>query len=105
MDWLLLIIAGLFEIVWATGLKYTEGFTKTIPSLITGAAMFISFWLLSLSLKTLPMGTAYAVWTGVGIVGTVIFGILWADESASLLRIGCILLILAGIIGLKFVEG
>jgi quaternary ammonium compound-resistance protein SugE len=104
MDWLLLIVAGLFEIVWATGLKYTEGFTKTIPSLITVTAMIVSFWLLSLSLKTLPMGTAYAVWTGVGTVGTVIFGILWAGESAHALRIGCILLILAGIVGLKLVE-
>lgn len=101
MEWIFLTLAGLFEIVWASGLKYTEGFTKLIPSAITIAAMIISFWLLSLSLRTLPLGISYAIWTGIGTVGTVIFGIMWLGESASIIKIIFILMILIGIIGLK----
>lgn len=100
-NWLILIIAGLFEIFWAIGLKYTDGFTKLIPSFFTILAMLISIWLLSISLKTLPLGTAYAVWVGIGTVGTVIAGIILFDDSINLLRIISILFIIVGIIGLK----
>lgn len=101
MAWLLLILAGFFEVVWAIGLKYTEGFTRLYPSLYTLLAMLVSFLLLSKSLKTLPMGTAYTVWTGIGAIGTVIYGIYFLGEPATLIRIGCISLIIAAIIGLK----
>ena len=101
MAWVLLVIAGLFEVVWAIGLKYTEGFTRLWPSVATLAAMGISFWLLGEAMKTLPVGTAYAVWVGVGAVGTVILGILLFDEPASVARLLSVLLIVAGIIGLK----
>lgn len=101
MEWFILTLAGIFEIIWAVGLKYTEGFTKFIPSSITIAAMFISFWLLSIALKTLPLGVSYAVWTGIGTIGTVIFGIILLGESASIMKIIFIALILIGIIGLK----
>lgn len=101
MDWMFLILAGIFEIVWASSLKYTEGFTKLTPSIFTVAAMLISFWFLSLSLKTLPLSISYAVWTGIGIVGSVFFGILWLGEPASVLRLFFIILILIGIVGLK----
>ena len=101
MSWVLLVIAGLFEVGWAIGLKYTEGFTRLWPSLATLAAMAISFWLLGAAMKTLPVGTAYAVWVGVGAVGTVILGILLFNEPASVARIVSLLLIVAGIVGLK----
>lgn len=101
MPWILLLIAGLFEVGWAIGLKYTEGFTRLWPSLATLAAMAISFWLLGEAMKTLPVGTAYAVWVGVGAVGTVILGILLFNEPASVARIVSVLLIVAGIVGLK----
>lgn len=101
MSWVLLVIAGLFEVGWAIGLKYTEGFTRLWPSLATLAAMAISFWLLGAAMKTLPVGTAYAVWVGVGAVGTVILGILLFNEPASVARIVSVLLIVAGIVGLK----
>ncbi len=101
MEWFVLILAGLLEIVWAVGLKYTDGFTKLLPSSITIAAMCVSFWLLCYALKTLPMGISYAVWTGIGIVGTVMFGILWQGESASISKLIFISLILIGIIGVK----
>lgn len=101
MEWIILTLAGIFEIVWAVGLKYTEGFTKFIPSTITISAMLLSFWLLSISMRTLPLGISYAIWTGIGTIGTVIFGILWLDESASIIKIIFISLILIGIIGLK----
>lgn len=103
MGWLFLLIAGIFEIVWAVGLKYTHGFTRLVPSLITGAAMILSFWSLSFSLKTIPMSIAYAVWSGIGIAGTALFGILWLGESSDMLKIVSIALILIGIIGLKLV--
>lgn len=101
MEWIILTLAGLLEIAWAVGLKYTDGFTKLVPSVFTIVAMLLSFWLLSLSLKTLPLGISYAVWTGIGIMGTVIFGIMWLGESASVLKIVFISLILIGIIGLN----
>ena len=101
MEWLILTLAGIFEIVWAVGLKYTEGFTRIIPSTITVGAMLLSFWLLSIAMRTLPLGVSYAVWTGIGTVGAVIFGILWMGESASLLKIAFIALILIGVIGLQ----
>lgn len=101
MSWGILVLAGIFEIFWAIGLKYTDGFTKLIPSLFTIVAMLVSFWLLSLSLKTLPLGTAYAVWVGIGIIGTVIAGIMLFGDSINIIRIISIAFIILGIIGLK----
>lgn len=102
MAWAILIVAGLFEVGWAIGLKYTEGFTRLLPTLGTVASMVISLGLLGLALKTLPVGTAYAIWTGVGATGTVVVGIWLFGEPATALRLSCIGLILAGIVGLKF---
>lgn len=104
MAWIYLLIAGLLETGWAIGLKYTEGFTRLWPSVLTLAAMAVSFLFLSLALKTLPVGTGYAVWTGIGAVGTVILGIVLLGEPATLARLACIGLIVAGIIGLKLVS-
>ncbi len=104
MAWLLLILAGLFEIGWAIGLKYAEGFTRPWPSLATVAAMAVSLGLLGLALRALPLGTAYAVWTGIGTVGTALLGMALFGESATAARLGCIALILAGIVGLKLVT-
>ena len=104
-SWLLLVIAGLLEVVWAIGLKYTEGFSKLVPSAITIAAMIASVWLLALALKGIPVGTGYAVWTGIGAVGTAILGIALFGEAASTARIVCIGLIVIGIFGLKMVSG
>jgi quaternary ammonium compound-resistance protein SugE len=101
MAWIYLVIAGLLEVGWAIGLKYTEGFTKLGPSILTIFCMVVSFALLAQSLKTLPVGTAYAVWTGIGAVGTVLAGIVLLGEPAEAKRLGCIVLILAGIVGLK----
>ncbi|HSQ27625.1 MAG TPA: quaternary ammonium compound efflux SMR transporter SugE [Anaerolineales bacterium] len=101
MAWFILVIAGLFEIVWAVGLKYTEGFTRFWPSIITAAGMVISLYLLSVALKQLPIGTAYAVWTGIGAVGTALIGIFFLGEPRDIARILSILLIVAGIVGLK----
>lgn len=101
MAWLILIIAGLFEVGWAIGLKYTEGFTRLWPSVLTGLAMVISLWLLGLAMKTLPVGTAYGVWVGVGVIGTVIMGIIVFDEPVNAIRVLSLALITAGIIGLK----
>lgn len=101
MPWIVLGVAGLFEIVWAIGLKYTDGFSKLWPSVGTITAMVISVSLLAAAMKSLPVGTAYAVWTGIGAIGTVIMGILLLDEVASTPRLVCIGLILTGIIGLK----
>ena len=101
MAWLLLIVAGVFEVVWAIGLKYTDGFTKLWPSVGTLAAMVISVWLLALAMKSLPVGTSYAVWVGVGAVGTAILGIVLLGESASAGRLVSLALIVAGIVGLK----
>ena len=101
MAWIVLVIAGLFEVVWAIGLKYTDGFTRLWPSVGTAAAMLASVLLLGWAMKTLPVGTAYAVWVGIGAVGTVICGIILFDESASLWRMLSLLAIVAGIVGLK----
>ncbi|GAB6389650.1 quaternary ammonium compound efflux SMR transporter SugE [Stutzerimonas marianensis] len=101
MSWIILFLAGLFEIGWAVGLKFTEGFTRPIPTLLTVTAMLASLGLLGLAMKELPLGTAYAVWTGVGAVGTVIAGILLFGESTSLLRLGSVLLVCIGLLGLK----
>lgn len=101
MTWIILIIAGLLEVTWAVGLKYTHGFTKLIPTLWTVAAMLGSIGMLGLALRTLPLGTAYAIWTGIGTVGTVIYGIVALDEPASAVRLACIAMIVGGIVGLK----
>ncbi|OCX24441.1 molecular chaperone [Stutzerimonas xanthomarina] len=101
MSWIILFFAGLFEIGWAVGLKYTEGFTRLVPTSLTVAAMAISVGLLGLAMKSLPLGTAYAIWTGIGAVGTVIAGIILFGESVSLFRLGSVLLICTGLVGLK----
>jgi quaternary ammonium compound-resistance protein SugE len=101
MAWALLVVAGLFEVGWAIGLKYTDGFTRLWPTLGTAAAMIVSLYLLGLALRTLPVGTAYAVWTGVGAVGTAILGVVLLGEPAHGLRLACIGLIVVGIAGLK----
>jgi len=105
MAWTLLVIAGLFEVAWAIGLKYTEGFTRLWPSVLTIAAMVVSVGLLALALKSIPVGTGYAVWTGIGAVGTAILGIALFGEAATAARLACIGLIVAGIVGLKLVSG
>lgn len=104
MAWIVLFAAGLFEVGWAVGLKYTDGFTRLVPTLLTVACMAISLTLLGLALRSLPLGTAYAVWTGVGTVGTAIAGIILFAEPAEALRLVCIGLIVAGIVGLKLVT-
>lgn len=104
MAWFYLFLAGLFEIGWAIGLKYTEGFSRLFPSLLTVAAMALSLALLGLALKSLPVGTAYAVWTGIGAVGTAVLGIILFSEPATVSRLACIGLIVCGIAGLKFAS-
>lgn len=104
MSWLILLVAGLLEVVWAVGLKYTEGFTRLVPSAITLVAMAASVLLLGLAMRQLPLGTAYAVWTGIGTVGTAIAGMLLLGEPAGALRLACIGLIVLGIVGLKLVT-
>ncbi|ACF43055.1 quaternary ammonium compound efflux SMR transporter SugE [Pelodictyon phaeoclathratiforme] len=105
ISWIFLIIAGCLECGWAVGIKYTEGFSRPIPSLLTASAMIASFWLLSLAMKTIPVGTAYAVWTGIGATGVAIVGMLFLDEPRDIARILCLLLILSGVIGLKIFSG
>lgn len=104
MSWVILFIAGLFEVAWAIGLKYTDGFSKLWPSVGTAAAMLISVVLLGLAMRTLPVGTAYAVWTGIGAVGTVILGIALFGDPANPARLACVALIVAGILGLKLTS-
>lgn len=101
MSWAILVLAGLLEVVWAIGLKYTDGFTRLWPSVLTILAMVLSVWLLGTAMKTLPVGTAYAVWVGIGAIGTAILGILLFSESASTGRLLSLFLIFAGIVGLK----
>jgi quaternary ammonium compound-resistance protein SugE len=101
MAWFLLTLAGLLEVAWAVGLKYSEGFTRLWPSIFTIFSMLLSFWLLSLAMETLPLGTSYAVWTGIGTIGTVLFGIFWFEEPISFLKILALSLIFLGIIGVK----
>lgn len=104
MAWTYLVIAGLFECAWAIGLKYTEGFTRFLPSLWTALAMIVSLGLLSISMKSIPVGTAYAVWTGIGAVGVAIAGMMLFGEPRDIARILCLLLIVCGIVGLKLVT-
>ena len=101
MSWIILFFAGLFEVGWAVGLKYTEGFSKPLPTVLTALAMLVSLGLLGLAMQHLPLGTAYAVWTGVGAVGTVIAGIVLFGESMALLRLASVALIVCGLVGLK----
>ncbi|MFM4647747.1 quaternary ammonium compound efflux SMR transporter SugE [Aeromonas bivalvium] len=103
MSWILLLVAGLFEVAWAIGLKYTEGFSRPLPTLLTLGAMGVSVLLLAMAVKQLPLGTAYAVWTGIGAVGTVLMGIWLFNEPATLARVLCLLLIIGGILGLKLI--
>ena len=105
MEWIYLVIAGFFEVGWAMGLKYSQGFTKILPSTLTVIGMVASFYFLSLSLKSLPLGNAYAIWTGIGTVGTVILGIILFKEPISVMRMLCIAFIVLGIVGLKLISG
>lgn len=105
MHWLILVLAGLFEIGWAIGLKYTEGFTRPLPTVATVASMVVSLGLLGVAMKSLPVGTAYAVWVGVGAVGTAILGIVLLGEPAGAGRLASLALIVAGIVGLKLASG
>lgn len=104
MQWLFLGIAGIFEVWWAIALKYSNGLTKIVPSLFTAVGMIASLYFLSLALKTLPLGTAYAIWTGIGTVGTVILGIILFNEPIDIIRLICIVFIIIGIVGLKLVA-
>lgn len=104
MAWVYLTVAGLFEIGWAIGLKYSDGFSKPVPSLLTVIAMVISVWLLAIAMRTIPVGTAYAVWTGIGAVGVALLGMQLFGESREFLRIFFLFLIIAGIVGLKVVS-
>lgn len=104
MHWLALVIAGLFEVVWAVGLKYTCGFTRFLPSLFVGGSMLVSVFLLSLALKTIPVGTGYAVWTGIGASGTLLVGIFYLGESRDPIRLACILVIIACMFILKMTH-
>lgn len=104
MAWVYLTVAGLFEVGWAIGLKYSDGFSKPLPSILTAVAMAISLWLLSLAMRSIPVGTAYAVWTGIGAVGVAVLGMVLFGESREILRVACLFLIVAGIVGLKFVS-
>jgi len=105
MNWVILVVAGLFEVGWAIGLKYTAGFTRVWPTIWTVLAMIVSLWLLGIAMKGLPVGTAYSVWVGVGSVGTVILGIVLLGEPASPMRLISVAFIIAGIIGLKLSAG
>jgi len=104
MAWIVLLVAGILEIAWAVGLKYTEGFTRLWPSVATVSAMVVSMALLGLAVRTLPLGTAYAVWTGIGTVGTVLVGMWLFSEPASFVRLLCVFLIIGGIVGLKIIT-
>ena len=105
MNWLILIVAGLLEVVWAVGLKFTEGLTKPIPSLVTVAAMAASLYLLSIAMRSLPLGTAYAIWVGIGMVGAVVLGVVIFQESLSVVKVVSLLLLIVGMIGLKWSSG
>lgn len=104
MAWTYLIIAGILEIAWAVGLKHTEGFSRLWPTVATLTMMILSFGLLAAALKSIPVGTGYAVWTGIGAAGTAIFGMMFLGESRDLLRMGCLALIIIGVVGLKVVS-
>ena len=102
--WLLLVVAGALEVAWAVGMKYTDGFSRPLPTLAVVALALLSFWLLGLAMKVLPVGTAYAVWVGIGAAGAALLGMWLFDEPATLARIGCIALIVAGVFGLKLLH-
>jgi quaternary ammonium compound-resistance protein SugE len=104
MSWLILLLAGLFEVAWAIGLKYTDGFTRPLPTLLTVSAIIVSLALLSLAMKGLPLGTAYAIWTGIGAIGTLIAGVILFGEPITLLRMASAALIICGLIGLKISQ-
>jgi len=104
MAWVYLAVAGLFEIGWAIGLKYSHGFSRPVPSLLTVAAMAMSLWLLSIAMKSIPVGTAYAVWTGIGAIGVAVLGMVLFGESREIVRLVCLFLIIAGILGLKLAS-
>jgi len=104
MAWVVLTVAGLFEIGWAIGLKYSHGFSRPVPSLLTVAAMVMSVWLLSVAMKSIPVGTAYAVWTGIGAIGVAVLGMVLFGESREVARLVCLFLIIVGILGLKLVS-
>jgi quaternary ammonium compound-resistance protein SugE len=104
MAWLILIVAGLTEVGWAVGLKFTHGFTRPVPTALTVTAMVLSMWLLGLAVRTLPLGTAYAIWTGIGTVGTALVGIMLLHEPAGGVRLLCLALIVSGIVGLKLIT-
>ena len=104
MAWIVLVAAGLLEIGWAVGLKYTDGFTRLMPSVLTVATFAASMFLLGVAVRTLPLGTAYAVWTGIGTVGTAVLGMILFDDPATAGRLGCIAMIVAGIVGLKLIT-
>ena len=103
-SWTLLILAGLLEVCWAVGLKYTQGFTRLVPSLLVGVALAGSMWLLALAVRTLPIGTAYAVWVGIGAVGTALLGMMLFNEPRDPARIACLALIIAGVLGLRLLD-
>ena len=105
MAWVWLVLAGLLEVVWAVGLKYSEGFTRLVPSVVTAVAAAASFWLLAVALKYIPLGTGYVIWVGIGAVGTALVGMWLFQEPATVARLVCIGLIVAGIIGLKLTSG
>lgn len=105
MAWIYLMIAGVFEVVWAIALKYTHGFTRLMPSIVTVIGMIFSFYFLSIATKTLPIGTAYAIWTGIGATGAVIIGMMFLNEPVSALRVLFLVLIVTGMVGLKFTSG
>lgn len=105
MAWIVLFVAGLLEIGWAVGLKYTAGFTRPVPTILTAVSLIASMLLLGLAVRTLPLGTAYAVWTGIGTVGTAVLGVVLFGEPATAIRLTCIGLIVAGILGLKLASG
>jgi quaternary ammonium compound-resistance protein SugE len=104
MAWFYLVLAGLFECGWAVGLKYSDGFSKPVPTLFTFAAMVMSVWLLAIAMKSIPVGTAYAVWTGIGAIGVAVLGMILFDESRDLAKLFCLFLIITGIAGLKLVS-
>jgi quaternary ammonium compound-resistance protein SugE len=105
VPWLILFVAGLFECAWAVGLKYSEGFSRPVPSVLTIAAMLVSFWLLSIAMKTVQVGTAYAVWTGIGAAGVAVAGMVLFNEPRDVGRLICIFLIIAGVAGLRVLAG
>jgi len=104
LNWIYLLIAGFFEIFWAVGLKFSQGFSKFLPSILTVIGMLASFYFLSLALKKLPLSIAYAIWTGIGTVGTVLFGVIYFGESISIAKIICVVMIIFGIIGLRILN-